>query len=957
MNNLSCTYIFFMRLITIIRVLVSAIWMLLLFHACQKPSPPSPNYTDRQRLMLDTTDNHTKNIDSLKQFVLKFHQSGDREREMAALAELGHSYQSASQYTQAIKTHREQVRIADNLGDDLMKVSGLNDMAVNYRRMGLNYEGLNYHSQAIAIGNEAGKKDRDKHEKFLKCSAIGYNGSGNVYLNIGHYKAADSMLRKALDIETKLGSHLGMNVDYSNLGMVFEKRGMIDSAWVYFRKAYEHSQIAKSSTGMAYCHMHFGRLYQRQQQYDKAITEFQLSMDVIPRGRDLWLWLQPCIAMADVQVTVNNKEQAKKYLAVALETAQKIQGKEYFAQIYRIYSNYYKNQGMFDKALDYYVKANEAEGNLIGSTQMFEIETLQSEMAHRQNMERMEKANRELKIARTERLLLGIGILVLLALSLMLWYISRIRLRTNRMQQSFMKIRNRFFTNITHEFRTPLTVILGMAEELQESEKASLEKQQKAGEMIRRQGQALLTLVNQLLDISKVKSEVGEPDWRRGNVVPYIHMLVEGYQQLASKKNIVLLYAPKENEVVMDIVPDYLTKIIYNLVGNAVKYTPANGNISITSQIDMDSLEIMVADSGQGVGPEHLKHLFDPFFQVADDSHNIGTGVGLALVKQLVLAMKGNIKVASAVGKGTVFTIHLPLSHGNSKWNPIEENVNLPVYTPTEESDNELSELQQVEEPDGKTSVLVVEDNSDVARYIIGQIPKSNRVYYASNGEDGLDKAKNLLPDIVITDLMMPGMDGLELCRRLRNTHATATIPVIVITAKTSQEDVEAGLKAGANVYLTKPFSGKELRIRMNWILTERRMLREKFLLSTLEIDEAHPNLPKEDLAFISQFTNAIYDHMQDENFDIEALALKFCMSPRSLRRKVSELTHTSVSTYISKIRIDYAKQLLKRYPDLPVNEVAMRSGFYDQSYFSRVFKQAVGTTPIQFRKNVQITP
>ncbi len=935
-----------------IRSILFVLFTLLTFLGCQRPASEE-HYSDRQRLMLDTTDNHTQNIDSLQTLIKKYRQSGERAREMGVWAEVGHSYQDASRYMLAIKAHREQAELAEELGDTLMKASALNDLAVNYRRMGLYYEGLNYHSQAIALSAHATGKDR---HKFMKCEAIGYNGAGNVYLAIGHFKSADSMLRRALAIETKLGSHLGMNVDNSNLGMVFERRGMIDSAWVYFKRSYEHSVAAKSNTGMAYCHMNFGRMYQKAKEYDKAITEFQLAMDVVPKERDLWLWLQPCLAIAGVNVTTNNKAQAEKYLDMALSTAKRIQAKEYFGKIYRLYSTYYRNQGNYQRALDYYILADAAEDSLLSTKNLFEIESLQSEIAHKQSERRMRVAQRELSLERTEKWLLIASVVALLALSGLLWYIARVRLRTYRMQKNFMRVRNRFFTNITHEFRTPLTVILGMGEELVAGKQPSMEKQRSAGEMIVRQGRSLLSLVNQLLDISKVRSEVGEPEWRRGNVVPYIHMVVEGCQQLTKDKNITMLYGPKENEVQMDVVPDYLGKILRNLITNSVKFTPENGNVSITSQTRNGTLVLMVADDGVGIQPEHLDHLFEPFFQADNDTGNIGTGVGLSLVHQLVVAMKGDIKVTSAVGKGTVFTITLPLTHGNSNW-PSFDDISM-AKAIDEVKPGEAYGTPVLAEQGGAeqsaVSVLVVDDNTDVARYIGRQMPKGYRVYYATNGIDGLKKVNDLLPDLIITDLMMPGMDGLELCRQVRAGHSSSTIPVIIITAKTTQEDLEAGLRAGANAYLFKPFSGSELRIRMDWILTERRLLKEKFLLSSKELGDVKTTLSREDKEFVSQFTNAIYDQMRDTNIDIDALAMRLCMSTRSLRRKVSELTDDSLSNYISKIRVDYAKQLLKRNPEFSVNEVSLRCGFSDQSYFSRIFRQIEGVSPAQYRKNVE---
>lgn len=919
----------------------------------QQPAPLA--YTDRQRLMLDTTDNHTKNTDSLLAFVERFRRVGDRHREMAYLAELGHCYQSASRYTDAIKTHRKQLALAQQLNDTLMMATALNDLGVNYRRMGLYYDGLDHHAQAVELSGGGRGEQRDK---FLKCQAIGYNGIGNVHLTIGHYLSADSMLRKALAIETRLGSHLGMNVDNSNLGMVFERRGLIDSAWHYFRKAHIHSQQANSSTGLAYSHMNFGRLYQRAGQYDRAVAEFSLAMRVVSRERDLWLWLQPCIAMAGVLVKMQNHAEANRYLSTALTTARQVGAREYYPQIYRLYSDYYRNLGDYRRALETYERASTSADSLMSANHLFEIDELQSDINQRKANERMAQAHHQLSVERTAKRLFAVGLLGAIAVALMLWYVARMRKQSNRMQRNFMQTRNRFFTNITHEFRTPLTVILGKAEELQKATAASLEQQHTAGSMIVRQGRQLLSLVNQLLDISKVKSEVGNPDWHTGNVVPYLHMIVEGGQQLAKTKGITMLFMPKETEIVMDVVPDYLRKIMRNLIGNATKFTPQNGNITVSCERRDNRLCIQVVDDGIGISEESLKHLFEPFYQAESESANLGTGVGLSLVRQLVKAMQGEVSVQSRLGEGATFSILLPLKHGKGNWKPFNEETITEISFDKEPGAgtgqptgcNSLPDHDH----DPRTRVLIVEDNVDVARYIGSQMPSAYSLTYATNGTDGLQKALCLQPDLVITDLMMPGMDGLEMCRRIRADRTIGTTPVIVITAKTTQDDLEAGLRAGASAYLFKPFSASELRIRVEWILAERRMLHDKYQLAAQQVNDAKTVLSQEDKDFVSHFTNTIYNQLHSTEIDLDALADHLCMSRRTLQRKVNDLAGMSLTAYITKIRTDYARQLIRRRPEMPVSEVAQACGFSDRSYFDRMFKQSFGVTPAQYRRNLE---
>lgn len=293
-------------------------------------------YTDAQRLQLDTTNNHTKNIDSLMHFVVKYRQEGDRGREMASLAALGHGYQTASRYADAVKAHQQQLDIAEQLDDTLMKASALNDLGVNYRRLGLYYDGLDYHLRAVETSLLY--PDDKVGEKMLKCRAIGYNGAGNVYLSIGNYRKADEMLRKALAVETKLNSHLGMNVDLSNIGIVYERRGMIDSAWIYYERSMIHSELADSYTGKAYGYMNFGRLHALKGDYKSAIEEYHRSMSLVHSDRDLWLWMQPALALAEAYVDAGMADSARHQLEKAQSTAHSIGAKEYLPKIDRLYA-------------------------------------------------------------------------------------------------------------------------------------------------------------------------------------------------------------------------------------------------------------------------------------------------------------------------------------------------------------------------------------------------------------------------------------------------------------------------------------------------------------------------------------------------------------------------------------------------------------------------------------------
>lgn len=932
------------------RPFIFAIAILPFFCNCGKKEKPLA-YNDCQWLMLDTTDNHTKNVDSLLVLVKKYQHARNAQRQMGVLSELGHVFRESSRYRHAMRAHQQQLAIARKLSDTLMIASALNDLGVNSRRMGLYYEGMLYHSQAAEAS--AGTHS-SKRRKLMKCEAIAYNGLGNVYISTGNYKKADDMLRRALMIERKLGSHLGMDIGNANIGEVFEKRGMFDSALVYYDRAYQHSIKAGSNVGVAYYHMNVGRVYQQQKQYDKSIAHLEKAMNITNKDGDLWLWLQPCISLAGMYVEMNERAQADEYLTMALNTARQIEAKEFYPDIYRMRSDYFKKAGDYRRALEYYILSEQAEDSIMNKRNFFEIENLQDEIVNRQNALRIKDAQVSLSKQRMTNYLLLAGILVLIIISATLWYVGHLRSMANRRHKDFAKMRDNFFTNITHELRTPLTLIMGYGEEVSMASEGQMAEMRRIGDMIVRQGKSMLSLVNKLLDISKMRAKVTDPVWQHGDIVPYMRAIVEGGQVLTKPKNITMHFMPRQNEIYVDIVPDYMRKIMRNLIVNAIKFTGTYGTVNIGCYQENEMFVLTVSDNGIGMDREVVRHIFEPFYQGGGDSSNIGTGVGLSLVYQMVKAMDGRISVNSEKGKGTIFIVELPIRHGNKSFEPFTESALDMV-----DADDNLREPATKNERETQrvgghcAKILVVEDNTDVATFIGHRLSGDYQVVYAANGSDGFAKATDLLPDLIVTDLMMPGMDGMELCRKLRATSQTSTIPIIIVTAKATQEDLEEGLKAGANAYLFKPFSSNELRIRIAWILTERRMLSEKFALANIAVNELDGKLSTADMEFISRFTNFVYNDMRSTNIDHAELANKLNMSMSTLRRKISDISGESLSNYITRIRINYACQRLKSHPEESVSAVGLCCGFSDNAYFSRQFKQIAGVSPSQYRKNV----
>ena len=558
--------------------------------------------------------------------------------------------------------------------------------------------------------------------------------------------------------------------------------------------------------------------------------------------------------------------------------------------------------------------------------------------------------------------------LLLIGIIGMLFYAMRTRARSVKTMRRLQNARERFFTNVTHEFRTPLTVILGVANRMKKSasfideggneETAEKVEQKRSLELIERNGQQLLTLVNQLLDVAKATSAIGGLEYQNGNLVAYTDMVVESLQEPANLKGIQLIFQPKETELHTAFVADYMQKILSNLVTNAIKFTPSGGKVTIGMKKEGGYVQLTVSDTGQGIQKEDLPHIFEPFFQ--GDNSQMGTGVGLSLVKQLVEAMEGTISVESTYGEGATFIVEMPIKEVRTK---SQQAIALDQQDTKEEDviHDEIAQSSEERDAQEKDIVLVVEDNTDVAEYIGSVLSDKYEVQYATNGAEGIERANKLMPDLIVTDVMMPDVDGLELCRRIRESEMTNHIPLVIITARVTDEDRMQGIKAGADAYLYKPFLADELLLRIKKLLESRKMLQKKFSATISDTPQqempSEPqtlyerNVMKANEEFLQLTNKAISKLMPTGDCSALKVAEELCMSRSQFARKLKAVIDTTPSDYIVNYRLNEVKRLLKQQPPLPFLDIALKCGFADNAHMTHVFKQKLGITPSQYIK------
>ena len=913
-------------------------------------------------------------VDSLTAIVQQSHDQNDALTEMIALRCLGERLRRAARYQQAIEAHRKGLEIATVLADTLEMMHASNNLGADYRRMGDLSRANAYHFQALKLSDAYSDKSG---KNALRARVTSLNGIGNIEIELYNYSAADSVLRQALAGELQLGNNTGIAKNYGNLGGIKHAIGEIDSAWIFYGKSMEYSQMGDDKLGVAICHMNFGKLHEDERRFSHALEEYEMSYDMLKELDDRWHWLESCLALAHVNILLGEHQDAHRYLDQANAEALRIGSKEFLAKASMIHYELSLLEGNSQQALQFYIQGSELMDSIHGLKKSEEMRMQRNNYERDRNISELDVLNRDItQLKRTRNLQLLFMFLLLLmlaAVGLALAYVVRVRARTQRLMRQIEETRSLFFTNVVHQLRTPLSAIMGSIDRIISGYKsggggsASNEADmQENAQVIERQGKNLLVLVDRILEVGGVRSAITELDWRTGDAVTYMHMVIESYRERCVERHIELTYASRENTVDIDTVPRYLNTIVGNLIDNAINYTPDYGKITVTSSVQNNTFVVKVADNGMGISKADLPHVFEPFFRsTAAEAMIEGVGIGLTVVRDMAMAMGGTVAADSMKDKGTVFTVILPSKRPKGVKQRLDDAIEPVVSKAPLPWRNKPVEASADKPAQGLPVVLVVEDHADVARLVGLVLEGEYQVQYAIDGEQGLAKVNNLMPDLIVTDVKMPVMDGLELCRQVRQSPRLCHIPIIMLSARNSDSDRVKGIQAGADAYLVKPFVREELCAWVKGLLENRRLLRAASEQARQQEANAgqdntgHQPLPvkgeagsiDEQQAFLDQFWLEL-DKQLTTGFklDLDKIALSFKMGESQLRRKIQDITGKNVTAYVTQLRMEKALRLMREDKDLLIGEVADRCGFQDVAYFSRVFRQYYGMTPTQAR-------
>lgn len=828
---------------------------------------------------------------------------------------------------------------------------------------------------------------RKHNMKAMESDALSL--AGLAWFRRSNYYKAMTYLKKCLDIDRELGDKVRLNTSLSNLAGMFLTAKQLDMAEKcilnsiaicktlndpvklairygmaseiyhsmrkdelaldYANKAFkldstgqlpQKMAIRRSQRAAAYIDM--GRLKEAQNELDKAIPVLKQSDNVTSLGIC-------CNQMGEILLASNQLDKATGYFQQALNIFIKKQDRFNECRARKGLYNALKNTNP-SKASEHIIAYSELKDSLYNK----DMEHIVGYKLAELNQEELENRASSLWYSSIMTIIIAVTIIIImLGIIAVLLFVTRLKSRSYTALHDLNIARDHFFTHITHEFRTPLTVIQAACNDIFDAGPNEMDQIQEDTINIQRQGHNLLELINRILALSKLKSDRSfAPQWYRDNLIRLIEITIDSFRNLANQKQIKISCSSNTSHMEIDFVPEYMENILRNLLANAIKFSTKGGEVKIRIWKDADQIKIIVKDSGIGMTDAEMEHIFEPFYQTKEASKNhLGSGIGLPLVKLSAEAMEGQISVQSTPGIGSEFLVSFPQKHGHTVW-PLyagyDNEFTDEVSKPSEDMDLDDAAMDN----EDAIRILIAEDTPEVAHYMARQMKGNYSFYFAPNGHAALEKANQLIPDVIITDIMMPELDGIEFCKMIRQSELLNHVPVIIVTAKATHEDRITGLEAGADAYLEKPFYSDELNIRVAKLLEQRQLLREKYsqkITAHQEVEQTIGNGKDASNEFINKFIQKVHEQMPSGKIDYILLASEMFVTRAQLNRKIKAVSGMSTSAYIHIIRIAAAKKMLLN-SDIPVNEVAFKCGMNDVSYFCSAFKKATGKTPSQFR-------
>lgn len=891
----------------------------------------------------------------------------------------GQSHYEQGKFEASIPFFRKELDIAVKADELDMQGKALNSIGASLQNIGRYDSAFMYLVESAKIKEQLGN---------MKDVAAAYANIGNVFSDMKAPDKAIEWLEKALAIRLSLpDGERGAIVTYNNISIAYNGKEDYDKAIEYAQKGFDLAMETGNKFHAGVLAGSLGHLWLQKKNPDQAILISEKAVSLLTEVNRRSNLVFPLVNLAEAYRQKGDYAKALDINNEGYAIMEELELVEPLGTYYENYAKLYESTGDYKQGLFWLKKQMVYEDSLFNKEKLSAIAEAEAKFETQKKEAQLAKQQLELERQANQKknILIGAGGAILLLIGGFQYLRSRLRLRRREAElaaqlehaeadklRELNQIKSAFFANISHEFRTPLTLLLGPLEQMMNGDlKGDFQKYYR---IMHRNGKRLLDLVNQLLELSKLESGKLSLQVSEGDLGQFISAVAQSFESLADRKQIDLHVQIPEAPLTGFFDRDKVEKIVANLVSNAFKFTPDGGRVTVTVREDGT---FMVQDNGIGIPAEQMAHLFERFYFTTESDLQTGSGLGLALTKELVELHGGTIHAASEEGKGTAFTVTIRTDEGFFQPQEIvdptgvvpaggddggggragdggrdvalqrlynERPDNAP-RRPDNDPARRPNTISPIFETAGKPSLLIVEDNADVRAYIKEQFAGQYQIREAENGQIGLEIATDTTPDLIITDIMMPVMDGAELCRRLKTDEKTSHIPVIMLTARAEQADKIEGLQTGADDYLAKPFDAAELQVRAANLVEQRRKLQAHYRRNLTAFALAGVVADSMDAAFLQRVRAAVEAGMEDENFSVVELGAQIGMSRSQLHRKLSALTGHSPNEVIRNMRLERAKQLLEKKA-ATASEAAYMCGFNSPGYFSKCFKDYFGILP-----------
>ena len=865
-------------------------------------------------------------------------------QKVAFLNNQGNLFRDKSLFKDALNTHFEAFELAEKLDDTLGIITALNNIGTDLRRTSSNIEATEYHYKALELASI--------NSKNLKPKAIAMNGLGNVFLELHKPNEAAKYFEKSLEIEKQLKSNLGQAINYANYGDVLKMKGDLNAALNLYKKSLEHNQTIHSNLGVAICKNAIGSIYLLQNKTTEGLHLIKQAVDILENSPDAFHKLEMQISLCKSLIKLNQLTESKVLLNEIFKSSKNINSYSSYHAAYQLQTLLSKKQQNYKTALaakELEIAYRDSMLSLNNEVKILEIENrYKTKQALQQiNFLIKEKALIETTNTNQQRIFL----LLFLFMSSIIgftYYMYNSRKQVSQELKKVNEMKSRFFGNVSHEFRTPLTLIKGPLEKLLAGKLTNNQKE--AAEMMYRNIDKLLYLVNQILNLSKIDAGKFQIKAHKGNLSNEIEAISQSFKYIAQTKklNYSINIARAEN-VWFDA--EIIEMLLTNILSNAIKFTPEKGTVSVEGFNINEHYTLTISNNVTQITSTEINHFFDRFYTNSTSFHQ-GTGIGLSLVKELCTLYRARIYIRKKENNTIQLTLTLPTTFNHFKAAEIKVCQNLSKKERKTPVHNSLA-ITETNLPNNiKNSImLIVEDNNDMRKYIASIFENTYQIIEAKDGQEGVRFAKQLIPDIIISDVMMPNFNGIDLCKTLKSNLNTNHIPIILLTAVSEEEMMLKGLNNMADDYIIKPFGIKLLQTKVANLTTIRNTLATKYR-EEIVLKPMNQLLKWGNNSFSEILKKVLENNITNTSFGVEEFCNIAAMSRTQLHRKLKATTGMSATEFIRVHRVKIASELLKNN-SLTISEICFAAGFESTSYFSKQFKIVFKCTPKQYRNQL----